>query len=874
MRRIVNRFVPACRAQSGRFLAVVAVVLVWTIGWCDMPRLGRTSEVEKMRIGFEPEQVGNIYVEKGPAAIFVWVPVAAVRNGGDRLEITGIDFWGRGVLRIKRTLELKTLDEPLLFPVKIVRQGVYHTRVTLKNKKGVVLAEASSAFGIIPDVGLKQLRPASPFGIGSYFAVRFEAEALRKAAHLHALLGCAWNRDELLWDLCEPKEGEWHRERFDRTVAACHENDILILGLLDYWGKWAKPLTEEGYEAYGNYVKKVVARYKPGGAFAQEHGWRDGYGIRDWEIWNEPATFWGGTPEQFGRLLQVAYKSVKEADPEGQVFFSDAGETFDDRVLKTAGKDVFDGVTPHYYCPPKSPEDGKLDEQMRATVEFFRERGIKRPFWCSEMGWHSTDTVESQREQAQFLVRSMVIALASGIDKVFWYNFFNDSLNKSEEFYGLFNREDFTPKFGYAAYAGMIRFLESARYYGSVRPTRDVRCYVFEKGAGAWRAESWSSLGVVWSSGAEGTLAVASRKPLRLLDIFGNEICVKRGKHVRIPLRGDPIYVEGQGIPAKELEAMLEAGQVRGIASVDIALLPLIGPLAEKPPIRVRVSNSGKTVISGGWISLEVPKIWRLKAGKGAKLPPLQPNSSTVFSFESEELRRNDANKYEVTARLRTSAGQKAIAQKVLSELVAVKASPKIDGELSDWKSARWVYLDDASQAVGLAPWADFNISARVATAWDDANFYFAAEVTDNYFWQPYTGENVWEGDNFQIDFDCLNSKAKAEENKGFVEIGLSLTKKGAEVFKWAAGAGEPSGVVKEAELVVKPAGNNKYVYEARIPQSVLPLLELRAGTRFGFSFILNDNDGGGRRGWMEWTPGIGTGKNPSYFTEWTLVED
>jgi hypothetical protein len=63
------------------------------------------------------------------------------------------------------------------------------------------------------------------------------------------------------------------------------------------------------------------------------------------------------------------------------------------------------------------------------------------------------------------------------------------------------------------------------------------------------------------------------------------------------------------------------------------------------------------------------------------------------------------------------------------------------------------------------------------------------------------------------------------------------------------------------------------YVYEAAFPKELLAPFQMKEGAQFGFTFLLNDNDGGGRRGWLEWTPGIGTGYNPRYFTRWTLVK-
>ena len=51
-------------------------------------------------------------------------------------------------------------------------------------------------------------------------------------------------------------------------------------------------------------MKHVVMHYNK--------GWANGfhYGIRYWEIWNEPdfMPFWGGTPEEFREL----YKTIAE----------------------------------------------------------------------------------------------------------------------------------------------------------------------------------------------------------------------------------------------------------------------------------------------------------------------------------------------------------------------------------------------------------------------------------------------------------------------------------------------------------------------------------------------------------------------------------
>jgi hypothetical protein len=752
----------------------------------------------------------------------------------------------------------------------IQQLGVFRAIATFVNEAGETAAINETSFAIIPDVTLRDFRVNSPFGIGSYFAVRFNSEALEKGARLQALLGAAYDRDELLWSLCEPERGQWKWEKFDRTVRACRKNHILILGLLDYWSPWVEPLSEESYEGFANYVKHVVSRYKPSGAFAQENGWKDGYGIRHWEIWNEPATFWFGTGGQFGRLLKVASQAAKEADPHCMVFFANSDPKFDSAVIDVAGSETFDGVAPHYYCPPRSPEDGQVDKQMRSTVTFFRDRGINGPLWITEMGWPTDNTLPKQQLQAYFLVRSFVLALASGMDKVLWYNFMNDQPDKTREEFGLLNREDFTPKIAYGAYAAMVHFLEGWKYGSQLPLGKDIRCYLFSLDTGA-RA-------VVWSTAGEGSLHVNLPKQIMVYDIMGNPIderkriwsFARRSRCWAIPLRQDPVYVDAPQLEVSALAELLRRGTVTGIAPFTVNILPLEGGLADFPPVRVKVTNAGRQAISGK-VRLIPPPEWEVEQEWKA-FERLEPAASAVLDFQFSRMDLRADNQYPVGVKLVCDDGSGTEKHRVLTENVAAHGSPIIDGDLSDWHNARFVYLNDPSQAVGLVPWMDWNLSARVATLWDEENFCFGAVVTDNVFFQPYEGTLVWQGDSFQLGFDCANTKGTVPDDPGHYVYGLSLTEHGPEAFRWKGG-NLKAGRVPQIELAVTRPDKIHTIYEARIPKDLLRPLEFVAGSRFGFTFLLNDNDGGGRRGWMEWTPGIGTGNDASFFTQWQLVK-
>ena len=66
---------------------------------------------------------------------------------------------------------------------------------------------------------------------------------------------------------------------------------------------------------YAEIIRHIVLHYNK--------GWANGfeYGIRLWEIWNEPdfGFFWTGSPAQYYELYEKAARAIKEADPQALV---------------------------------------------------------------------------------------------------------------------------------------------------------------------------------------------------------------------------------------------------------------------------------------------------------------------------------------------------------------------------------------------------------------------------------------------------------------------------------------------------------------------------------------------------------------------------
>lgn len=65
----------------------------------------------------------------------------------------------------------------------------------------------------------------------------------------------------------------------------------------------------------------------------------------------------------------------------------------------------------------------------------------------------------------------------------------------------------------------------------------------------------------------------------------------------------------------------------------------------------------------------------------------------------------------------------------------------------------------------------------------------------------------------------------------------------------------------------------NETIYEMVLPMAEITEY-LTPGTVMGYGVLINDNDGDGRRGWIEYGDGISWRKDPSKYGDITIVEE
>lgn len=205
---------------------------------------------------------------------------------------------------------------------------------------------------------------------------------------------------------------------------------------------------------------------------------------------------------------------------------------------------------------------------------------------------------------------------------------------------------------------------------------------------------------------------------------------------------------------------------------------------------------------------------------------------------------------------------------------------PVIDGVIdpAEWTANTEMHADDFSQIKSIKDWRGVkDLSAAVTLMWDEENFYLAADVKDDVFFQNRMTSNMWNGDSVQIGvfYGVEDFLAIGEASATFHEIAMALTPEGPQAYRHLSQDNVyEAGLCNNYELAVKRE-ETRTLYEFKIPWSELLRKgdQPKEGDLLGFSYLVNDNDGGGRRGWIEYASGIGQAKDTSLFTYMTLIK-
>lgn len=380
-------------------------------------------------------------------------------------------------------------------------------------------------------------------------------------------------RTELQWHNVEKSPGVFNFSAYEDKINAAVEAGINIIGLLGYGnpiypnecGNNDRHCPPADYDLFGNYVYAMVEHFKDR--------------ITMWEIWNEQNAgyrFWKsngtGDPDGYGALLKIAYSKAKQADPNCQVAYG--GLFYYPQIIKGAEEFLsqsldyhpdlihsFDALAFHpydMYPPSNAPEYSEPDlsipidsipQQMQKLQQVLRNHNKQDcPIWITEVGWPtSRNTLE---EQAQYLVRSLILILANGGNNMMWYTLRDLApdygIVVDERYFGLVEYgEAREPKPSYYAYAALSDQIGDLFYAGDYREywNLDSNSYAF-----VFMDKNFPQKIVytLWNDSQEQEVALiySQNFSYELYDFYGQSLSlIQDGQYLYLTLSEDVLYL-------------------------------------------------------------------------------------------------------------------------------------------------------------------------------------------------------------------------------------------------------------------------------------------------------------------------------------------
>ena len=708
------------------------------------------------------------------------------------------------------------------------------------------------------------LRPAGPtpgLAPGFLFSIcthsgRWSIMEQLLEAEAAATCGAKVIRDSVEWGSLQPERDVWNWERMDFLVNLYSALGIEHQALFAFTAKWAAPLEAQqsrnwldwnrcapDLDAWRTYVRTMAERYRGR--------------IRYWEVWNEPdlSGFNKMSLDEYVALQKATYEEVKKVAPESVVMtggfatLSDhpgkKSPTFHRDYLNLA-KGSFDVHAYH--------EHGSFAQFAQLVDGIFvpmrKETGTTASWYANETAINSMNG--SERNQALTLFKKLLYAWSRGAIGYTWYDLRNDGFDplEGEHNYGMLTN-DFQPKPVYSVYNMLAGLYREMNYVKQLELGTNRWGFVFADGRDIL-IPAWDESGF----GSAMTLAVKTdAKSAAAIDLMGNEtpVALLDGMAL-LEVTALPYTLKLAGAQSAE-----PAGTLLELAAGGVAVpgrtfrfsLNVFNPLKHDCKFRLELSG-----LPEGLTAAETVREVEVAAGKNA-----------VVEFAAEvasTLAPEYGSRKELTVGYRLAGTPWAGSMTVpVNTAVAVPAGKNFDRkpDFTLDKRGQVVSLTAADPAMSHRVWRNADdLSAKIYLGEADGAMHMLVKVTDDKHHQPYSGFEVWKGDNIQFAFQLPGQR-------GYWEFGLSHLNSGkSEIMPFQAPDGFDGAAAAGKLKLVTTRKGTETCYDLTIPESAVGADSalLKQGIRF--NLLVNDNDGEGRDGWMHIAPGIGENKNPDRF--------
>lgn len=323
--------------------------------------------------------------------------------------------WGRWIVIVALVLLLAALWPPTLSPYGLTGEeeldgqlaGVVHWLNTAVRPQPL----------LAPDAVVETAVPSR--GVNTFLQQEVEPEKRARSLEMARDAGFGVIRQEFQWEDIEiHAKGDFIDRRndpngvdawakYDNIAELAAQYDMQILARLSNPPAWSRALPDEeigtlappdDFQDFGDFAAAVAERYRDD--------------ITYFQIWNEPNgnDEWGlqdVDPEAFTELLCVAYRRIKQANPDAVVLAGALTPTlamngrnmndliFLQRMYNAGAADCFDAMSAQGY----GLWSGAADRRLRPTVINYphnlylrdlmvRNGDAEKPIWISEMGWN------------------------------------------------------------------------------------------------------------------------------------------------------------------------------------------------------------------------------------------------------------------------------------------------------------------------------------------------------------------------------------------------------------------------------------------------------------------------------------------------------
>ena len=662
------------------------------------------------------------------------------------------------------------------------------------------------------------------------------------------------------WGGIEPEPGGWRWDTLDRLVALGEAQGVQLEIMLGFGAKHAAGAPAKAAYAAAVAAKRPDAWLIPTRTAPEDAPWRNFIAtitmryrgrVHLWEVWNEPdlAGFFAGSTAEYIRMLRSAGEEIHHTDPTNRVLSGGFATVNDhggralnpdlqERVLAEAS-DAFDFHAYHGHGPFaqfKLSVEGELARIRRGM-------NAPRPLYFNETALTSTNTGE--RIQAIELVKKLTYVRASGAVGYTWYDLRNDGWdpNEGEHNYGLVLR-DFRPKAAYAAAGAVISVLRGTKPTNALDLGTGRHAYAFA-GSGRRVVIFWNETPGLGDEPI--AIRAAGCTDARISDLMGNASA--------LPQRDGAVLVH----PTAEPKFLVLPG---GETPPEVAghLVALDGELYAAPgetlAVPVRLHNPLTTPLA---IDLAYPE-GDTTATRHVDLAP-QGDSTVAFSVTSPA----DASWAKPTnLELHYQVVGGPWSGSVNAPIMTVQdiSRAAIDGRAADFSAETYdhvVNFFDADPANVDKTWKGAaDCSARIWLTRATTSLQVHVVVRDDHHAQPGPAGDSWRGDGLQVAFEIPGQK-------GFWELGAALGDDGAILrHVWIHPQGRE--LADDGYTVRATASADGMVYDLDLPDAAFGLSDELLARGIRFNLIVNDNDGGPRKGFVRVAPGIGERKDPSVF--------